>query len=191
MSAIMSKKTDLGERPSLGFATCDFVSSCTVTVAVEFLRDVDLTVDFVPSFSPRLSPPSDILFLFVVGRGRSNFLVSSFASVLLFFTAFFCGSRSEVLRLVEVEGETVSFLGSVPWSFFQLLERLFNSIPRVSCVSKHHVLEGGVCDEKVNGGSRIWREEDLIAKWVRCQNFTASIKAWMIQDSIKKIQIDT
>ena len=89
-----NRETNVGERPSFGFAICDPVTSGTDTVAVEFLRDVDLRVEVETPFSPRFSPPSDILFLFVdvvvvEGRGRSDFLVSSFAPVRLLFTAFF------------------------------------------------------------------------------------------------------
>ena len=67
--------------------------------------------------------------------------------------------------MVEVEGETVSFFCSDPWSFFQLLESDFNSIPVVPCVSKHYALEGDVCDENGRSGSRAWRSiEDLIVE---------------------------
>lgn len=111
---------NLGERPSLTFP---FFDSVTV---VEFLREVDLTAESETSFPfPVLSTPSDILFLFVAGRGRSLFLISS---LFLFFTAPFWGSRSEGLRLAEA-AETLSFSFKLSWSFFQLLERRFASIP--------------------------------------------------------------
>lgn len=121
--------TNLGERPSFILAMGKSSFSGAVPTAAEFLREAE-------SEAPQVSPPSDILFFFVEWVWRSDFFVFGLSSLFLFFTAPFWDSRSEGLRF-GAEAETLSFFCNVPWSFFQLLERFFKSIPMIYWVSEH------------------------------------------------------
>lgn len=112
----------------------DSVSDCTETPALDFLRKEGL-IESASAVFTAISAPSDILFR-LYGVIVSRVFVYSFPGF-CFFTVPCPESRSEALRFFpgeEVEAEG-AFL-RVACSFFQLLERLFVSIPTVLMSAK-------------------------------------------------------
>ena len=125
--------TNLGERPSFTFAVRD-TGTVGVDATVLDLRRTVVEPESVPS-RPALADSSNILrFLKVLWEVRA--LDWSFSTNLRFFTDTVAESRSAALRLtVDVLFTALPCL-SVACSFFQLLERLVVSIPRVLDLSR-------------------------------------------------------